>query len=185
MSTAATRYASGTPQCPRQGKCSCRAPQIIDFKLRWRRISTRQLTEALPKARQGLVFLRSTPTSTQRTRPVQCHPAATHHANGAKYCPRQGKARQVLMLLPAAHQLQATLASNLYTPADRSTAQDKASACAAPCITPTSTQRTRPVQCHPAATHHASGAKYCPRQGKCSCCSPQHTNVQATLASNL
>ena len=91
MSTAATRYASGTPQCPRQGKCSCRAPQIIDFKLRWRLISTRQLTEALPKARQGLVFLRSTPTSTQRTRPVQCHPAATHHANGAKYCPRQGK----------------------------------------------------------------------------------------------
>ena len=80
-------------------------------------------------------------------------------------------ARKVLVPRPAAHQLQATLAADLSPPADRSTAQDKASAFAAPRSTPTSTQRTSPLRCHPAASHHASGAKYSPRQGKASAAS--------------
>ena len=67
-------------------------------------------------------------------------------------CPRNNalpKARQVLLLRPAAHQLQVTLASNLHTPADRSTARGKASARAAPRSTSTSKQSTRPVRCQP------------------------------------
>jgi hypothetical protein len=76
------------------------------------------------------------------------------------------KTRQVLVPRPAEQRLQATLAADLNPPADRSTAQDKASARAELRSTPTLTQLTRPVRCHHAATHHASRAKYCPRQGK-------------------
>ena len=178
MPTAATHHAGGTPHCPRQGKRSCRVPQHIDFKLRWRRISTRQLTEALPKTRPVLV-LHLAAHQLQRSAPVRCDATPLQLIMPAEQSTAQGKARQVLMLLPAAHQLQATLASNLHTPADRSTAQDKASARAAPRGTPTSRQSNRPVRCHRAAARHARGTKHCPRQGKCSCCVPQHTNFES------
>ena len=59
----------------------------------------------------------------------------------------QGKAKQVLR--PAAHQPQVTLPADLHTPADQSTAQDKASARAAPRSTSTSKQSTHPVRCQP------------------------------------
>ena len=62
----------------RQGKCSCCVLQNVEFKLRWRRTSTRQLTEALPKAWQVLMLHRRTATSKQSTHPVLCPPAATH-----------------------------------------------------------------------------------------------------------
>ena len=110
------------------------------------------------------------------------HPSGARPPRRNSSCQRSKvlpKARQVLMLLPAAHQLQATLASNLHTPTDRSTAQDKASARAAPRGTPTSRQSTHPVRCHRAAAFHARGTAHCPRQGKCSCCVPQHTNFKS------
>ena len=87
-----TLHASGAKYCPRQGKSSCRVPQPTNFKPRWRRISTRQLIEALPQDKASArAAPRCTPTSMQRTSPVRCHPAASHHASGAKYSPRQGK----------------------------------------------------------------------------------------------
>ena len=58
----------------RQGKCSCCVLQNVEFKLRWRRTSTRQLTEALPKAGQVLMLHRRTATSKQSTHPVRCQP---------------------------------------------------------------------------------------------------------------
>ena len=63
-------------------------------------------------------FALSHATSTQRTRP-DAPPRRNSSCRRRKVLPR---ARPVLVLLPAAHQLQATLAANLYTPADRSTA---------------------------------------------------------------
>ena len=173
---AAIRHASGTPHCPRQGKCSCRVQQNNDFKLRWRRISTRQLIEALPKTRLVLV-LHLAAHQLQRSAPVRCEATPPQLIMPAEQSTAQGKARQVL--LPAAHQLQAKLASDLHTPADRSTAQDKASARAAPRSTSTSKQSNRPVRCHHAAAFHARGTKHSSRQGKCSCCVPQHTNFKS------
>ena len=93
-------------------------------------------------------FALSHATSTQRTRP-DAPPRRNSSCRRRKVLPR---ARPVLVLLPAAHQLQATLAANLYTPPYRSTAQDKASAHAAPHSTSTSKPSTHPVPCHPAAT---------------------------------
>jgi hypothetical protein len=224
-----------TPHDPRQGKCSCRVPQHTNFKPRWRRISARQLIEALPKTRLVLV-LHLAAHQRQLSAEVHCDATPPQHimpaeqstaqdkasaraasrstptsipaigesldASRLKHSPRQGqcsccrsqhinfkaghpssanstmlqlimpaelalpKTRQVLVPRPAEQRLQTTLAAELIPPADRSTAQDKASALAAPRSTPTSTLRTRPVRCHPSATHHASGAKYCPRQGK-------------------
>jgi hypothetical protein len=86
------------------------------------------------------------------------------------------KTRQELVPRPAVHQLQAKLAAGLSPPVDRSTAQDKTRTHAAPRSTPTSTQRTRPLRCHPAATHRASGTKYSPRQDQCSFCPPHHAD---------
>ena len=109
---AATRHARRTPHCPRQGKCSNCIAQYTHFKPRWRRISTRQLTEALPKARQGFL-LRLAAHQLQRSAPVRCNATPPQLIMPAEPSTAQGKARQVLILLPAAHQLQATLASNL------------------------------------------------------------------------
>ena len=93
-------------------------------------------------------FALSHATSTQRTRP-DAPPRRNSSCRRRKELPR---ARPVLILLPAAHQLQATLAANLYTPPARSTTQDKPSAHAAPRSTSASKPSTHPVPCHPAAT---------------------------------
>ena len=98
MPTSATRRDSGTPQCPRQGKCSCRVPQNLDFKLRWRRISTRQLTEALSKTRPELVLHLA---AHQLQRSVRWQRISTRQLTEAL-----PKAGPVLVLHLAAHQLQ-------------------------------------------------------------------------------
>ena len=59
---------------------------------------------------------------------------------------------------PAEQRLQATLAADLHTPADKSTSQDKTSAHSAPRSTSTAQQRTCPVRCHHAAAFHAGGS---------------------------
>jgi hypothetical protein len=88
---------------------------------------------------------RSTSTLKQSAHPERCHHASAFHA--AEHRVAQGKAKQVPR--PAAHQPQVTLAADLHTPADQSTAQDKASARAAPRSTSTSKPSTHPVRCQP------------------------------------
>jgi hypothetical protein len=88
---AAIHHASGTPHCPRQGKCSCRVQQNIDFKPRWRRISTRQLTEALLEARPVLV-LHLAAHQLQRRAPVRCDATPPQLIMPAEQSIAQGKA---------------------------------------------------------------------------------------------
>ena len=130
---------------PRPDKASVvthRSP--TNFRPRWRRISTRQLTKALSKARQELMRRLAAPPL-RRSAPIQydanrCNPS----------CPLYTalpKARRVLMLHRAAHQLQATLAADLHTPADRGTVQGNASARAAPQHINFNAQRSAPIRC--------------------------------------
>ena len=88
---AATRHARRTPHCPRQGKCSNCIAQYTHFKPRWRRISTRQLTEALPKARQGFL-LRLAAHQLQCSAPVRCNATPPQLILPAEPSTAQGKA---------------------------------------------------------------------------------------------
>jgi hypothetical protein len=105
MPTAATH---GVAQ--REGKCSCRVPQYTDFKLRWRRISTRPSTEALAKTRPVLV-LHLAAHQLQRSAPVHCDATPPRSIMAAEQSTAQGKAkaRSTPRKTP---QLQATLATN-------------------------------------------------------------------------
>ena len=57
---------------PAEHLCSCHVPQNIDLMLRWRWNSTRQPTEALPKAGQVLM-LHLTAQLLQSRAPIQCY----------------------------------------------------------------------------------------------------------------
>ena len=105
---------------------------------------------------------RSTSTLKQSAHPERCHHASAFHA--AEHRIAQGKAKRVLR--PAAHQPQVTLPADLYTPADQSTAQGKASARAAPRSTSTSKPSTHPVLCQP--LRHVMPAEHRNAQGKAS-----------------
>ena len=103
---------------------------------------------------------RSTSTLKQSAHPERYHHATAFHA--AEHRIAQGKAKRVLR--PAAHQPQATLAADLHTPADQSTAQGKSSARAAPRSTSTSKPSTHPVLCQP--LRHVMPAEHRIAQGK-------------------
>ena len=69
-----TRNCASRPKyraLPKARQDKCCVPQLPNFKPRWRRISTRQLTKALPKTRQVLV-LRLAAHQLQRSAQVDC-----------------------------------------------------------------------------------------------------------------
>ena len=168
-----------------QGKASgsCCVPQHTKFKPPCRRISTRQLTGAPPKARLMLV-LHLAAHQLQSRGLIQCD---TNRCNSScQWNTALPKARQVLVPRPAEPRLHATLAADLHTPADRSTAQDKASACAAPRSTSTSNQSTHPVRCQPLQPIMPVEHRFA--QGKARqvlVLRPAERRVQATLAADL
>ena len=57
---------------PAEHLCSCHVPQNIDLMLRWRWNSTRQPTEALPKAGQ-ILMLHLAAQQLQSIAPIQCY----------------------------------------------------------------------------------------------------------------
>ena len=177
----AARHARRTKPCPRQGKWF--VLRHTKFKPPCRRISTRQLTEALPKARPMLV-LHLAAHQLQSRGLIQCD---TNRCNSScQWNTALPKARQVLVPRPAEPRLHATLAADLHTPADRSTAQDKASACAAPRSTSTSNQSTHPVRCQPLQPIMSEEHRFA--QGKARqvlVLRPAERRVQATLAADL
>ena len=148
---AATHHASGTPHCPRQGRCSCLVPQNLDFMLRWRRISTRRLTEALPKTRPVLV-LHLAAHLLQIRAPIQC---AANRCNPS--CQRNTalpKARQGKCSCCVLQNVEFKLRWRRTSTRQLTEALPKAGqVLMLHRRTATSKQSTHPVLCHPAATH--------------------------------
>ena len=69
---AATHHVGEEKNYPGQGQCSYYSLQHTNFKPHWRRISTRQLTEALPKTRP-VPMLHLAAHQPQSRAPIQCH----------------------------------------------------------------------------------------------------------------
>ena len=126
----------------RQGKCSCCSPPHTNFKPRERRISRRQLTEALPKARPVLVRHLAAPQLQGRA-PIQCDATTMQPVMPAKQSTAQARRGHVLRLAAPPAQRSAPVqcgATPLQPamPAEHRTAQGKASAQTASRSTPTS-----------------------------------------------